>query len=141
MEKQMKTQTTTSIRSSFAKFLAAGLLTAGSFSMVQAQDSTKTPEADIRYAGTMNDKLLFGVEYKNESAQPFTVELKDADGYVFYVSRFNDKQFRKFFAIDKYELDKASIIIQLATKDGIQKQVFDVNTTSKMVQEVSVVKL
>lgn len=137
----MTTQTT-GIRSSFGRLFVAGLLTAGSLSVAQAQDTTsKGPAADIRYAGAMNDKLLFGVDYENTSAEPFTVEVKDADGYVFYNSRFKDKKFRKFFAIDKSELDKTSITIQVATKGGTQKQVFDINTTSRFVQDVSVVKL
>lgn len=89
----------------------------------------------------MNDKLLFGVEYNNDNAEPFTVEVKDGEGYVFFNSRFKDKKFRKFFAIDKSELEKTSITIQLATKGNIQKQVFDVNTTSRLVEEVSVVRL
>ena len=78
------------------------------------------------------------MEYNNVNDEPFTVEVKDGDGYVFYNSRFKDKKFRKFFAIDKNELDKTSITIQVATKDGTQKQVFDVNTTSRFVQDVSV---
>ena len=140
MEKQMKTQKTTG---SFARLLTAALLMAGSVSTVQAQETKAPVNAEIRYAGTVNNQLLFGVEYENGTAEPFTVEVKDGEGYVFYNSRFKDKKFRKFFAIDKSELEKASITIQVATKDGMQKQVFDVNTTSRFVQDVnvSVVKL
>lgn len=128
---------------SVARLLATGLFIAGSFSAAQAQDTTKPVNAEIRYAGSVNDKLHFVVEYENKTAEPFTVELKDGDGYVFYNSRFKDKKFRKFFAIDKSELDnaKASITIQVANKSGVEKQVFDINTTSRLVQEVSVVKL
>lgn len=139
----MKTQTATALRTSFTRLFAAGLLTASSFTAVQAQDTTKTPEAVIKYAGTVNDNLLFGVEYNNDNAQPFFVELKDAEGYVFYSSRFKDKNFRKYFAIDKNEISKGSIIIQVDTKTGTSKQVFDINSTSRFVQDVnvSVVKL
>ena len=143
MEKQMKTQTAANLRRSFASLLAAGLLTAGSFSTAQAQEKTKTADADIKYAGTINNKLVFGVEYSNDNEQPFFVEVKDAEGYVFYSSRFKDKKFHKFFAIDKSELSKGSLVIQVDTKAGSQKQVFDINTTSRLVEDVnvSVVKL
>ena len=142
MKKQMTTQAT-GIRSSFARLLAAGFLIAGSSFAAQAQTAKTAVDADIKYAGTSNDKILFAVEYSNVNGEPFTVELKDGDGYVFYNNHFKDKKFKKFFAIDKSELDRASITIQVANKNGVQKQVFDVNTTSRFVQDVnvSVVKL
>lgn len=141
--KKQTTTTATGLRTSFARLLTAGLLTVGSFSAAEAQTAKSPVDADIKYAGTSNDKLLFAVNFDNKTAEPFTVEVKDGDGYVFYNNRFKDKKFRKFFAIDKNELEKASITIQVATREGVQKQVFDVNTTSKFVQDVnvSVVKL
>lgn len=135
----MKTQTAT-VRSTFTRAFFAGLLAMSSFSVVKAQNANK-PEADIRYAGTYNDKLIFEVDYKNDTQEPFTLEIKDGEGYVFYNSRFKEKSFRKYFALDKSELFKTSITIQVATKNAIQKQVFDVNTTTKTVDEISVVKL
>lgn len=136
----MKTQKTTG---SYARLLAAAFIIAGGLTTAQAQDTAKTVNADIHYAGTVNNQLLFGVEYNNEAIQPFTVEVKDGDGYVFFNGRFKDKKFRKFFALDKTELEKGSITIQVVTKDGVQMQAFDINTTSRFVQDVnvSVVKL
>ncbi|HVF97376.1 MAG TPA: hypothetical protein VM871_08655 [Flavisolibacter sp.] len=140
MEKQIKNQT--SGNRSFARLLFTGLMAAGSFSLVQAQETTaKSPGAEIRYAGTVNDRLIFGVEFGNETAQPFTLEIKDGEGYVFYNSRFKETKFKRYFAIDKAELDKTSITIQLETKNAVKKQVFDINTTSRIVEEVSVVRL
>ncbi|QEC58027.1 hypothetical protein [Flavisolibacter ginsenosidimutans] len=141
MEKQMKTQTS-GIRSSFARLFVAAALTASSFSLVQAQDSPKkTVDADIKYAGIVGDRILFQVTYNNQSGEPFTVEIKDGQGYQFYAAHFKDKSFKKYFAIDKSEIDKASITFVLSAKTGEQKEVFDVNTTAKVQEEVSVVKL
>jgi hypothetical protein len=140
MEKQMKTQTT-GIRSSFARLFATALL-AGSFSLAQAQETPKKAvDAEIKYAGIMGDKIVFQVAYNNETGEPFTVEIKDGQGYQFYTAHYKDKSFKKYFAIDKTEIDKTSITFVLATKNAEQKEVFDVNTTAKVQEEVSVVKL
>jgi hypothetical protein len=141
MEKQMKTQTS-GIRSSFARLFFAVVLSASSFSFVQAQETPqKGADADIRYAGIMGDKIVFQVVYSNEKGEPFAVEIKDQQGYQFYAAHFKDKGFKKYFAIDKSEIDRASITFVLSAKGTEQKQVFDVNTTAKVQEEISVVKL
>lgn len=139
----MRNNNTTSIRSFFSKALFAAALTAGSFSAVHAQNApAENPvNANIRYAGTLNDKILFEVSYKNAGEKPFTVEVRDGDGYVFFTGRFKDKEFKKYFALDKSEILKTSINISVAAKDAVQRQVFDVTATSHTVDEVSVVKL
>lgn len=142
MEKQMRNNNT-GIRSTFSRLFIASALVAGSFLTGQAQDTNAKPAvgADIRYAGTANDKIFFEVSYKNAGQQPFSVEIRDGEGYVFYTGRFKEKEFRKYFAIDKSEILKASISIAVAAKDAIQRQVFDVTATSHTIDEVNVVKL
>ena len=142
MKKQMKTPAM-NVRSTFRRAAFIALFAAGSFSALQAQNAptTTTGDAQIRYTGTVNGKLIFEVDYSNETVAPFTLEIKDAEGYVFYNNRFKEKSFKKFFALDKEELYKTSITIQLATKNTVQKQVFDITTSTKTVDEVSVVKL
>lgn len=135
----MKTPFAT-LRTYFAKTLAAALLIANLSAAAQSPAPGTPVDAAITYAGTVNNKILFSVNYENKSAASFTLDIMDGEGYRFYGDRFSQTSFRKFFAIDKDELKEGSITIQLATKEGLYKQTFDINTRAKFVEEVSVVK-
>ena len=142
MEKQMKNRTTTA-RNQFFKLALTGIIAAGSLTSANAQKSlTTSPTPQIQYIGTLDDKLVFEVAFDNKSQEGFTVEIRDAQGYEFYFDRFRDKTFNKKFAIDKAELGNNSITFTVATKTLIQQTVvFDVNSSYRVVEEISVVKL
>lgn len=140
MEKQMKNQKTPA-RNQFFKLIVAGFIAAASFTSTQAQSSTELPAPQIKYIGSLGDKLVFQVDYNNESSDAFSLEIKDGQGYQFFFDRFKDKAFKKKFAIDKSELGDNAIQFTIATKDAIKKQSFDVNASYRVVEEVSVVKL
>jgi hypothetical protein len=141
MEKQMKNRTTTA-RNVFFKLALSAIIAAGSFTSANAQNSAVTsPTPQIKYIGSLGDKIVFQVDYDNKSQDGFSVEIKDYQGFQFYFDKFKDKAFKKKYAIDKAELGNNSITFTVTTKAGVQQQVFDVNTTSRVVEEVSVVKL
>jgi hypothetical protein len=140
MEKQMKTQSST-VRNAFFKLVLVWLLIVNTFGIVQAQPPSDSPSAEMKYIGIVDDKLVFEIEYKNDAQNTFTLEIKDEEGFQFYHGKFKQKSFKKQFAISKDELGDNSITFLLAAQGKVQKQVFDINPTSRMVEEVSVVKL
>ncbi|HYO20873.1 MAG TPA: hypothetical protein VER36_00620 [Flavisolibacter sp.] len=129
------------VRSAAIKLAMVSLIIFNSFGVLQAQSLSKSPAADIKYLGMVDDKLVFEVEFKNDEESTFQLEIKDEKGYQFYSAKFKQKTFRKRYAIDKAELGNSSITFVLATKGNVQQQEFDVNATSRLVEEVSVVKL
>ena len=140
MEKQMKTQLS-AVRNTIIKFTMILLLTGSSLSAVQAQKASPSPNAEIKYIGIVDNKLVFEVEYKNASEVPFILEIRDANGFEFYTGKFKQKNFRKKYAIDKSELNNTSISFVLASQGNVQQQEFDINASSRVVEEISVVKL
>ena len=140
MEKQMKTQSST-VRNAILKLVLVWLLIVNAFGIAQAQPLSDSPSAEMKYIGMVDDKLVFEIEYKNESQNVFTVEIKDEDGFQFYQGKFKQRAFKKQFAISKDELRNNSITFVLAAQGKLQKQTFDINATSRLVEEVSVVKL
>ena len=140
MEKQMKTQSST-VRNMIIKVTMILVLAANSFGAINAQNLTNSPNAEIKYIGIVDNKLVFEVEYKNASEVPFILEIRDAQGYEFYTGKFKQKNFKKKYAIDRSELSNTSISFVLASKGNVQQQEFNINASSRLVEEISVVKL
>lgn len=136
-----KQKTTLKSRTNLYRLLLAGLLLIGSTSLVQAQENAaSSSEPNVQYVGVVNAKYVFQVEFQNE-APDFTLEIKDQEGYQLFADRFKSKKFKKQFAIDKTNFSDNGITFIFTSQGKVQKQVFDINTTSRIVEEVSVVKL
>ena len=140
MEKQMKNDVS-NVRSTFVKMAMLVVLLANSFNLLHAQNISTSPEPEIKYIGVFDDQLVFEIEYNNEAQSPFSLEIRDENGYQFYFSKFKQKGFKKKYAISKAELGNSSITFLLTAHGNSTKQVFDVNASSRVVEEVSVVKL
>ena len=129
------------VRSTFFKLAMVSLLLFNSFGILQAQSVSKSPNAEIKYVGMLDNKLVFEVNYKNEAEAGFILEIRDGDGFEFYSAKFKQKNFKKRYAIDKNELGNISLTFVLASEGNLQQQEFDVNTSSRIVDEIRVVKL
>ena len=129
------------VRSTFFKLAMVSLLLFNSFGILQAQSVSESPNAEIKYIGMVDDKLVFEVNYKNEAEAGFLLEIRDGNGFEFYSAKFKQKNFKKRYAIDKNELGNISLTFVLASEGNLQQQEFDVNTSSRIVDEIRVVKL
>jgi hypothetical protein len=138
MKKQM---TTSKSRTNLYRLLLAGFLLTGTTSLVQAQENAaSSSEPNVQYVGLVNNKYVFQVEFQNE-APDFILEIKDHQGYQLFADRFKSRRFKKQFVIDKANFSDNGITFIFTAQGKVQKQVFDINTTSRIVEEVSVVKL
>lgn len=141
MEKQMKNQHSATGKA-VRQLAVAFFLTLGSFGSLHAQNNApKSSDATINYVGTSGENYVFQVDYANAAQKDFFLEIKDQNGFQFYSGRFQDANFKKRFAISKEELAGTSLTFTLSIKGTDKVQTFDVNTTSRLVEEVSVVKL
>src|SRR5829696_2169214 len=112
MEKQMKNQPS-KVRNAIFKLVMVTVLMANSFSLLLAQGVSKSPEAEIKFIGVVDDQLIFEIEYSNDAQNVFTLEIKDENGYQFYFNKFKQKGFKKKYAISKSELGNNSITFLL----------------------------
>jgi len=140
MEKQMKTQSS-AVRNTIMKATMIVLFLVNSFGAINAQKSSDSPNAQVKYVGVVDNKLVFEVEFKNASEAPFILEIRDGQGFEFYTGKFKQKNFKKKYAIDKSEINNTSISFVLASQGNVQQQDFDINASSRVVEEISVVKL
>jgi hypothetical protein len=101
------------------------------------------PKSEIvKYVGVVEDQVVFQFNYENVTGEIFSVAIKDQNGNVLYSGKFNDKKFSKQFRMDKSELGNAvSLSFILTTQNDKQNQVFNVSSTSRVVEDVVVTKL
>ncbi len=125
----MKQTTPAAIRKFFFLFMA---IVSFSFSSI-AQD---TPE--LKYHGISEGKLVFEINYQSSGTASYLVEIVDQDGYQLFSERSKDKVFKKYFAIDKSDLD--ANIISVRIEQGKTQQRFDINRTVKTVEDVRIVR-
>ena len=109
---------------------------------ISAQDfKTLTPAgAIIKYLGFVEDKLLFHVDIDNSKTERCIILIQDESGDVLYRQEFKDVKFIKTFGINKYELEGKNLVFILNKGKVKQEQVFEVSTTTRIVQDVIVAK-
>ena len=131
----------TTAKRKITRLLLAGFLATNSFGFVQAQQSpSKSIGAEIKYIGLLDSKLVFQVDYHSTEQKAFFIEITDQDGFEFYSAKFKQKGFTGRYAIDKHELGNNTISFTVLSDGREVKQSFDVNTSSRSIEETSVVK-
>lgn len=109
---------------------------------VKAQEGLKedTP-VEVKYLGQVNYQPIFQIDINNEAEEELFVVLKDEDGSVLYTEKFKDKKFSKKFQFNKADLQDLKIIMTLASKKEKINQVFLVNKTTSVVEDIVVSKV
>ncbi|HWJ90126.1 MAG TPA: hypothetical protein VNR87_03395 [Flavisolibacter sp.] len=118
----------------------AGILFVGLPSVVNAEEKPGTPSGvSVNYVGSVDNQPVFQIEFDNKNEEQFTISIKDSDGNVLYVERSKDKKFVKRFKYQGEEAVKLTFV--LSTDKEKQAQVFEVNKSIRVVQDVVVNRL
>jgi hypothetical protein len=127
----------------FGKLIAGSCLIL-TVATTQAQTITsgagQNESAIVKYSGTQDDMVVFNVTYANPEGSKFQVIIKDQDGTQLYQNIFNEKTFYKQFRLPKADKDKIVFIIRNG-KDADMVRTFEINVSSRFIQEVAVKKL
>ncbi len=111
-----------------------------------AQAQTVTPgagqseSATVKYLGTQDDMIVFNVSYANPEGNKFQLIVKDQDGTQLYQNIFNEKTFYKQFRLPRADKDRFVFIIHNGKEADVVKT-FEINVSSRFVQEVAVRRL
>lgn len=99
----------------------------------------KNPE--IKYLGTVKDKLLFQIDLQSVSEKNQYVSIKDEEGNILFTEKIRDNQFSRKFAFDKEEFEgkKVSFVIHDGTETSAQT--FQVSRNLRMVEDVVITRL
>jgi hypothetical protein len=97
--------------------------------------------SSIQFAGSTSDALLFKMHVNNEKADKFTVTVKNSDGIVLFSKSFNDVDFEKQFKVLKSDQDNGHYYFIVTSSNKNLEETFAVNSTTRLVDDVTVNKL
>ena len=117
-------------------FLAL-MLTFNVYAVAQPFGDPIVKAASVKHISTTNDKIVFQLSLDNETGEKFTVSIKDLVGNTLFQDTYSEKKFDKKFVFDKSEnIGKLTFVLR-SLKDN-QTQVFEINTVTRVVENVDV---
>jgi hypothetical protein len=139
MKKQSMRVVTTILRSKFIRVTGIMLIVAQLATAQTKAVAVREPlenAAVVTHIGNLEGSILFQVQYDNLSGDKFALIIKDNDGSVIYQDVYSGKKFDKKFQLPKESAGKLHFIIK--GYKGTQAQTFEVNTNTRVVEEVIV---
>jgi len=120
------------------KFVLTAFIAAAGFASqaqtAQVKQAIKATTASVQYIGNPQEGMSVAVKYDNIKGGPFTITVRDQDGYQLFQGNFNDKKFSKVFQLPKQSFSKLSFVIQHKKTGELQS--FELNT--RVAEEVVV---
>ena len=117
-------------------FLAL-MLTCNVYAVAQPFGDPIVKTASVKHISTTNDKIIFQLSLENETGEKFGVSIRDTQGNTIFQDVYSDKKFDKKFLLEKSEnIGKITFVIR-SFKDN-QTQVFEVNTTARLIENLDV---
>lgn len=105
----------------------------------RTEDDRKTVE--VKYVGSLNQQPVLEISLENENAEDLNITLKDMDGNVLYSGSFNDKKIVKKFQFDNQGSDAIQIKLTVSSKRKSQTEIFQINRSRQVVEDVVISKL
>lgn len=93
----------------------------------------------VKHIGNSDNNMYFKVEMDNPTGDKFSIVVKDQEGNVLFHNFYNDKAFNKTFQLTKEETSKVTFIIR--SPKGTNAQSFEINTNTRVIDEVVVKRL
>lgn len=143
MKKEILQTVNVFLRSVLAGTMAVCALLVINFpSTAHAQQFSATGNnPEIKYLGTVQDKLVFQIDLKSNSAESLFVSIKDDDGVVLFTERVRDNQFSRKFAFDKEEFSGQKLSFVIHDANDNTSQAFQVARSMRVVEDVVITKL
>ena len=107
----------------------------------QEGDQPNANPVEIKYIGTKDGKMCFQVDFDNQNEDSYNIAIKDQEGFTFFKDQFSDKKFSKKFLVDTNELGSSTIVFTFRSQKSKQPLVYQVNTSTRVVNDVVVTKL
>ena len=131
----------TLVKKSILSIGFTSLVLVGVVSSASAQTSVKSPEPSVIYIGTLDGQPIFRVQLDNQAGNVYHLTIKDDEGTVLYAEKIKDKQFGKSFKFDNAARSNVKLTFILQGKESTQSKEFQVNTTTRVLDNVVVTTL
>jgi hypothetical protein len=96
-------------------------------------------KAAVTYVATGNESLFFDVKVNNAEGEKFTIVVKDDNSTTLFRGTYYDKNFKKRFVLPKTDSNK--LTFQIRSESDSKSEIFEVNTKTRVVEEVVVTKV
>ena len=96
-------------------------------------------KAAVTYVATGNESLFFDVKVNNAEGEKFTIVVKDDNSTTLFRGTYYDKNFKKRFVLPKTDSNK--LTFQIRSESDSKSETFEVNTKTRVVEEVVVTKV
>ena len=133
--KKQSMRMTSRARNRFFAFTVTAILLSASASL-QAQTTETVAPVAIRHLGNTTESMNFQVKYENETGSKFAVVVRDQENNILFHEYYTDKKFDKKFSLPK--IDNSKVIFQIKNVKDNSAQTFEVNTNTRLVEEVIV---
>ncbi len=99
------------------------------------------PIAELTYVGLEDQKLVFNFKFKNESGEKCVVRIRDNEGNTIYSEKFSGSNISRKFILEKAAFDGSGLTFTLNTTTSKQTQAFELNSSTRLVEDFVVTKL
>lgn len=110
-----------------------------SASAQQLTTTKNTPQ--IKYLGTVQDKLVFQVDLQSVSSNSLFVSIKDDEGFTLFTEKIRDNNFTRKFAFDREEFEGKKLSFVIHDAGTTTAQTFQVARNLRFVEDVVITKL
>lgn len=143
MKKEILLTVNSLMRKAFARTMVVCALVVITFPLAaDAQKFTiEKNSPEIKYLGTVQDRLLFQIDMENVPNSPLYVTIKDEEGNVLFAEKVRDANFSRKFAFDKGEFEGKRVSFIVQGVNGKSTQTVQVATRTRMVEDVVITRL
>jgi hypothetical protein len=106
-----------------------------------ASAQAKLPEPTVKYIGTLDGQPVFRVQLQNQNSNIYHLTIKDETGDILYSEKIKSKEFSKKFKFENSDRHNVKLTFTVEGKEGSQSQDFQVNTSTKVWNDVVVTSL
>ena len=141
----------TFVRITSSKFIPALLIATAVLAFSPAQSMVNSKHAieilsvnnttSVQFAGSATNALMFDVKINNITGEKFTLVIKNAEGDVLFSKDYSDTAFDKKIKILKDETNGTDFTFSIVSSNKEVANTFQVNATTKLVDDVVITKL
>lgn len=104
--------------------------------------SNRAMPVELKLIGNINNQLMFQLSYAGNTEQDeFTIIIRDEDGNSLYRENIKGENFTKKFLLNKDEVGDGTIRFEITSKKYSKTVVYEVNRSTRQVEDLMVNKL
>ena len=124
----------------FAIALAVTCTTAFSTPALAIEEK-KTIPVELKFAGNIDNRPVFLLNFTNTEVNEYTVIIRDSYGVVLYKDKVKGSNMTQKFIINTEDLGDGDLKFEIIGKKTDKTAVYEVNTVARFVEDVVVSKV